>query len=196
MSAPMEVGKSDTGMISWPHMPTRSLGATESDSEAALDVWPPKTESRARIFFLESTFQDPCPALNGTRRVTMPQVLTRRSEPIHPSSQARSPAPTNPKTGSGSDHPGGRSPQSLLNLTLTALCGPWSNCRLRLLLHWQLQPPSQPAGPGAHGPGVTQACHCGGSSLATFESADDLGRLRVGRPRSKSSERFVGGRSE
>jgi hypothetical protein len=68
---------------------------------------------------LESIFQDPCPTLNGTRRATMPQVLTRRSEPIHPSSQARSPAPTNPKTGSGSDHPGGRSPQSLLNLTLT-----------------------------------------------------------------------------
>ncbi len=33
-------------------------------------------------FFLESIFQDPCPTLNGTRRVTMPQVLTRRSEPI------------------------------------------------------------------------------------------------------------------
>ncbi len=33
-------------------------------------------------FFLESIFQDPCPALNGTRRATMPQVLTRRSEPI------------------------------------------------------------------------------------------------------------------
>ena len=31
---------------------------------------------------LESIFQDPCPTLNGTRRVTMPQVLTRRSEPI------------------------------------------------------------------------------------------------------------------
>ena len=64
---------------------------------------------------MESIFQDPCPTLNGTRRVTMPQVLTRRSEPIHPSSQARSPAPTNPKTGSGSDHPGGRSPQSHLS---------------------------------------------------------------------------------
>ena len=57
MSAPMEVGKSDTGMISWPHMPTRSLGATESDSEAALDVWPPKTESRARIFFWKALFK-------------------------------------------------------------------------------------------------------------------------------------------
>ncbi len=36
------------------------------------------------LFFLEieSVFQDPCPALNGTRRVTMPQVLTRRREPI------------------------------------------------------------------------------------------------------------------
>jgi hypothetical protein len=31
---------------------------------------------------LESIFQDPCPTLNGTRRVTMPQVLTRRSGPI------------------------------------------------------------------------------------------------------------------
>ena len=48
----------------------------------------------------------------------MPQVLTRRSEPIHPSSQARSPAPTNPKTGSGSDHPGGRSPQSRCSILL------------------------------------------------------------------------------
>ena len=47
------------------------------------------------ILFLESTFQDPCPTLNGTRRATMPQVQTRRSEPIHPSSQARSPAPLN-----------------------------------------------------------------------------------------------------
>ena len=36
----------------------------------------------------------------------MPQVLTRRSEPIHPSSQARSPAPKNPKADSGSDHHG------------------------------------------------------------------------------------------
>ena len=34
------------------------------------------------ILFLESTFQDPCPAPNGTRRVTMPQVLPRRREPI------------------------------------------------------------------------------------------------------------------
>ncbi len=33
-------------------------------------------------FFLESSFQDPCPTLNGTRRATIPQVLTRRSEPI------------------------------------------------------------------------------------------------------------------
>ena len=33
-------------------------------------------------FFLESIFQDPCPTLNGTRRITMPQVLTRRREPI------------------------------------------------------------------------------------------------------------------
>ena len=82
-------------------------------------------------FFLESIFQDPCPTLNGTRRVTMPQVLTRRSEPIHPSSQARSPAPTNPKTGSGSDHPGGRSPQSQLS------CSGYSctlhNCTHRLV---------------------------------------------------------------
>ena len=31
---------------------------------------------------MESIFQDPCPTLNGTRRVTMPQVLTRRREPI------------------------------------------------------------------------------------------------------------------
>ena len=32
---------------------------------------------------LETTFQlvDPCPTLNGTRRATMPQVLTRRSGP-------------------------------------------------------------------------------------------------------------------
>ena len=37
------------------------------------------TESK---IFLESTFQDPCPTLNGTRRVTMPQELTRRSGPI------------------------------------------------------------------------------------------------------------------
>ena len=89
---------------------------------------------------LESIFQDPCPTLNGTRRVTMPQVLTRRREPIHPSSQARSPAPTNPKTGSGSDHPGGRSPQSLLNLTLT-LSGyscTLSNCTHRLVSHLTL----------------------------------------------------------
>ncbi len=32
--------------------------------------------------FGESIFQDPCRTLNGTRRVTMPQVLTRRSGPI------------------------------------------------------------------------------------------------------------------
>ncbi len=51
----------------------------------------------------------------------MPQVLTRRSEPIHPSSQARSPAPTNPKTGSGSDHPGGRSPQSHCSISPSVL---------------------------------------------------------------------------
>ena len=31
---------------------------------------------------MESIFQDPCPTLNGTRRITMPQVLTRRREPI------------------------------------------------------------------------------------------------------------------
>ena len=70
----------------------------------------------------------------------MPQVLTRRSEPIHPSSQARSPAPTNPKTGSGSDHPGGRSPQSLLNLTLTlsGYCCTLSNCTHRLVSHLTL----------------------------------------------------------
>ena len=72
------------------------------------------------VAFLESIFQDPCPTLNGTRRVTMPQVLTRRREPIHPSSQARSPAPTNPKTGSGSDHPGGRSPQSQCSISLSS----------------------------------------------------------------------------
>ena len=86
---------------------------------------------RPVISSLESIFQDPCPTLNGTRRVTMPQVLTRRSEPIHPSSQARSPAPTNPKTGSGSDHPGGRSPQSQLS------CSGYSctlhNCTHRLV---------------------------------------------------------------
>jgi hypothetical protein len=35
-----------------------------------------------KLFVLESIFQDPCPTLNGTRRITMPQVLTRRSEPI------------------------------------------------------------------------------------------------------------------
>ena len=34
------------------------------------------------MLFLESIFQDPCPTLNGTRRATMPQVLTRRREPI------------------------------------------------------------------------------------------------------------------
>ncbi len=49
---------------------------------------------------------------SGTRHITMPQVLTRRPErTYHPSSQARSPAPPNPKPGSGrdsdsSDHPG------------------------------------------------------------------------------------------
>ena len=37
---------------------------------------------RFPLFSLESTFQDPCPALNGTRRVTMSRVLTRRREPI------------------------------------------------------------------------------------------------------------------
>ncbi len=43
--------------------------------------------------FLESIFQDPCPLatlqVNGTRRATMPQVLTRRSEPIRPSTVAK-----------------------------------------------------------------------------------------------------------
>jgi hypothetical protein len=75
-----------------------------------------------QVVFWESIFQDPCPTLNGTRRATMPQVLTRRSEPIHPSSQARSesPAPTNPKTGSGSDHPGGRSPQLHCSISSSA----------------------------------------------------------------------------
>jgi hypothetical protein len=38
--------------------------------------------SAASDSFLESSFQDPCPTLNGTRRATMPKVLTRRSEPI------------------------------------------------------------------------------------------------------------------
>jgi hypothetical protein len=83
----------------------------------------------------------------------MPQVLTRRSEPIHPSSQARSPAPTNPKTGSGSDHPGGRSPQSLLNLTLTlsGYCCTLSNCTHRLVSqshsHWVQLHAEQPHPP-------------------------------------------------
>ncbi len=45
----------------------------------------------------------PCPTLNGTRRATMPQVLTLRSEPklIHPSSPARSPAPSVLSPGGG-----------------------------------------------------------------------------------------------
>ena len=98
-----------------------------SKSEAAADEDDALSASRwCRVLselgaFLESIFQDPCPTLNGTRRVTMPQVLTRRSEPIHPSSQARSPAPTNPKTGSGSDHPGGRSPQSHCSISPSVL---------------------------------------------------------------------------
>ena len=88
---------------------------------------PSRNQVSRLLIFLESIFQDPCPTLNGTRRVTMPQVLTRRSEPIHPSSQARSPAPTNPKTGSGSDHPGGRSPQ--LNCLISSSAQSQSHCR-------------------------------------------------------------------
>ncbi len=123
-----------------------------ADSLPASSPCSQTSESDAE-FFLESTFQDPCPTLrlNGTRRVTMPQVLTRRSEPIHPStsSQARSPVPTNPKTGSGSDHPGGRSPHCVsahnLRLTLTlalsgsGYCCTLSNCTHRLVsshFHW------------------------------------------------------------
>jgi hypothetical protein len=104
-------------------------------------------------FFLESIFQDPCPTLNGTRRVTMPQVLTRRSGPITLLAlEARSPAPTNPKAGSGSDHPGGRSPQSTaqFGLTLTAR----SHCSVSLLnkqvLFWA--PPRQPTSKCPHLP--------------------------------------------
>ncbi len=89
-------------------------------STVALLCLPEACRAADRLF-LESIFQDPCPTLNGTRRATMPQVLTRRREPIHPSSQARSPAPTNPKTGSGSDHPGGRSPQSLCSISPSVL---------------------------------------------------------------------------
>ena len=113
---------------------------SESDAYFDSPIEPATRPLSGPCNFLESIFQDPCPTLNGTRRVTMPQVLTRRSEPIHPSSQARSPAPTNPKTGSGSDHPGGRSPQSLLNLTLTlsGYCCTLSNCTHRLVSHLTL----------------------------------------------------------
>jgi hypothetical protein len=107
--------------------------------------------------FLESIFQDPCPTLNGTRRATMPQVLTRRREPIHPSSQARSPAPTNPKTGSGSDHPGGRSPQ----------------------LHCSISP-------NAQSPSQSQGCSISMLGLGTHELANGDSELSQSRPRSPS----------
>ncbi len=58
--------------------------------------------SAAAAVALENTFQDPCPTLqfkafsvplNGTRRVTMPQVLTRRRRgPMLPSLMAAAPA--------------------------------------------------------------------------------------------------------
>ncbi len=106
------------------HRPGRSGQVrciTRPKSASATMRLTPGRVTRQLGLFLESIFQDPCPTLNGTRRATMPQVLTRRRESSHPSSQARSPAPTNPKTGSGSDHPGGRSPQSHCSISPSVL---------------------------------------------------------------------------
>jgi hypothetical protein len=94
-----------------------------SHSNLPLNIY--RCKQAVRFFFWKAFFknQDPCPTLNGTRRVAMPQVLTRRSGPITLlAKRGREPAPTNPKTGSGSDHPEGRSPQSTaqFGLTLTA----------------------------------------------------------------------------
>ena len=70
------------------------VGATDSTKTSTLPVRMRLTAHNFRPVFFWSIFQDPCPTHNSTRRVTMPQVLTRRSELIHPSSQARSPAPS------------------------------------------------------------------------------------------------------
>jgi hypothetical protein len=56
--------------------------------------------------------------------VDMPQVLTHRREPIALlAKRGHLQAPTTPKAGSGSDHPGGRSPQPESLLTLIAKVG-------------------------------------------------------------------------
>ncbi len=84
---------------SWHHDDVEGSESQKSASESQTPIDVYSGDEGAHPFFLESTsiFQDPCPTLNGTRHATMPQVLTRRREPIHPSSQARSPAPTNPR---------------------------------------------------------------------------------------------------
>jgi hypothetical protein len=91
--------------------PSRAAGASVSSAtckpesrnkpaKPAIQISDADHHGRRKILFLESRFQDPVPNPNGTRRVTMPQVLTRRRGPttLQPGEVTCTYKPTGPTT--------------------------------------------------------------------------------------------------